>query len=331
MSEKKLTLTDEEKEKWEKKHYGIAGNHSAVQICSWTKKALRNEGTCYKHKFYGIHTHKCAEMTPTVSYCQQNCIFCWRPMEYMRIANLKDYEVDDPKTIIEEVIKQRKRLLTGFGGNEKVDKELLKDALTPDHYAISLSGEPTLYPKLLEMFKYLKEEKNARSIFLVTNAQEPEFFKKMIEKNIYPTQLYVSIDAPNKTLFKKINHSLYKDGWERLKESLKILSKADVRRVIRFTMIKNLNDLPKYIKEYAKLFRLMNTDFIEVKAYMYLGLSRRRLTIENMPTHKEVRDFAKLLEKEIPEFKIIDEHEPSRIVLLHNKNSKYKEKIDFKE
>ena len=42
------------KEILKKQHYEIAGKneHSAVQICRWTKKSLRDEGVCYKEKFY---------------------------------------------------------------------------------------------------------------------------------------------------------------------------------------------------------------------------------------------------------------------------------------
>jgi len=288
---------------------------------------LRGEGVCYKQEFYGVDCHRCAEMTPVLAWCQQNCIFCWRPMEYMRIVNLKEDEVDEPEDIIREIIKERKRLLTGFGGNDKVDKDLLKEAMNPNHFAISLSGEPTLIPKLLELFERLKEREETRTIFLVTNAQEPDFFERMINENKYPTQLYVSIDAPNEELFKKINHSLYKDGWNRLLRSLELLKDAKTRKVIRFTQIKGLNDNEKYLKEYRDLFRRMNTDFIEVKAYMFLGLSRKRLGMDNMPSHEEVKEFAKKLEAIMDEYEIIDEHEPSRIVLLRNKNSKYDEKI----
>jgi hypothetical protein len=36
-----------------KAKYGVA-DHSTVGLCHWTKKSFRGEGTCYKHKFYGI-------------------------------------------------------------------------------------------------------------------------------------------------------------------------------------------------------------------------------------------------------------------------------------
>jgi hypothetical protein len=46
----------------EKAGYGIY-NHSAVEICHWTKESIVNGRTCYKNKFYGIDTAGCMEMT----------------------------------------------------------------------------------------------------------------------------------------------------------------------------------------------------------------------------------------------------------------------------
>ena len=43
-----------------KAKYGVS-DHSTVELCHWTKKSFRGEGTCYKHKFYGISTHRCME------------------------------------------------------------------------------------------------------------------------------------------------------------------------------------------------------------------------------------------------------------------------------
>ena len=53
--ESNLLFTDEYKEALEKASYEIVGNHSAVEICGWTKKSIKgSEGGCYKQKFYGI-------------------------------------------------------------------------------------------------------------------------------------------------------------------------------------------------------------------------------------------------------------------------------------
>jgi len=55
--------------------------------------------------------------------------------------------------------------------------------------------------------------------------------------------------------------------------------------------------------------------FVEVKAYMFVGSSRQRLEMKNMPYHHEVKEFAEEIAKHCG-MKIIDEQEPSRVVLL---------------
>jgi len=56
------------------------------------------------------------------------------------------------------IIAQRK-LLSGFKGNEKINMEKWKEAQNPDQFAISLIGEPTLYPKLAELILELRKQK----------------------------------------------------------------------------------------------------------------------------------------------------------------------------
>jgi len=60
-------IRKEIKEKLTRQHYALIGKHSAVQICRWTKKSLRNEGVCYKEKFYGIKSHRCCQMSPYIA------------------------------------------------------------------------------------------------------------------------------------------------------------------------------------------------------------------------------------------------------------------------
>ena len=48
---------------------------------------------------------------------------------------------------------------------------------------------------------------------------------------------------------------------------------------------------------------------------MWVGYSRQRLEIQNMPYHNEVKNFAKELAK-LTGYKIIDEKKESRVVLL---------------
>lgn len=307
----------------EKKQYGIYG-HSGVQICGWTKKSLTDKGVCYKQKFYGIECHSCMEFSPAVMWCQQNCTFCWRPMEFMKNIEIKADEVDDFKEIIDNLVEKRRKLLSGFGGNDFLNKEKFEEAQVPSHFAISLSGEPTMYPKLDKMIEYLKELPKTKSIFLVTNAQIPEFFEKLKENpNALPTQLYISLDAPNKELFDKVNISLYKDGWERLEKSLEIYSGLDTRRLVRFTQIKGLNDKDEHLDDYKRIIEVGKPDFVEVKAYMHLGMSQGRHTKEQMPDFLEVVEFAKKLAAHLENYDYVDAAPNSRITLLRRRDSKY--------
>jgi len=308
------------KKKFEK-IYGLAGNHSGIQICSWTKRAIRDKGVCYKQIFYGAECHRCAQMSPALAWCQENCIFCWRPMEWMKQIKMDPKQVDEPEEIIQKTVEARKKLIVGIGGAHDVNKKLFQESLNkfPSHWAISLSGEPTIYPKLAEMIKQLKSNPEVKTVYLVTNGQEPKRLKELKKKKSLPTQLYISVSAPNEILFKKINKSLYEDGWKKLLESLEFLSKVGCSTVIRFTVIKGLNDKDEYLEEYAKLFEKSKTRFIEVKSYMFIGLSRDRLKIENMPYYKDIVEYSKKLAKHLPNYKIVDAHPPSRIVLFKRK------------
>lgn len=325
-----ISLSERQVAVLRRKHYGVVGRHSAVQICRWTKKSILGEGTCYKERFYGVHAHKCAQLSPLALWCNMNCIYCWRPMEWMRNYDIGYDEVEDPDTIIRGVIEERRRLLIGFLGNPKASKERVMDALTPDHYAISLSGEPTMYPRLAEMIRLLKDKYRARTVFLVSNGQVPEALTRLVEERSLPTQLYISISASNREMCVRIQRPVLKDFWERILTSLRIMREMEgrTRRVIRLTVIKGYNMDERFMPEFAKLIELANPDFVEVKAYMHLGLSTRRLSRGNMPRHEEVRAYSeKLVRKHLRGFKVEDEQPESRIVLLKNKDAKVPTRI----
>ena len=324
----KLDLTSKQKEILQNKAYGVY-NHSAVQICTWNKKAMTGKGVCYKEKFYGVDCHRCMQLSPVSMWCQQNCTFCWRPMEYMKNIKINANQVDEPKDIIVNLTRERQLLLNGFKGNDKVDLKFWEDAIKPNHYAISLSGEPTLYPKLNEMIKYLKSLEDTKTIFIVSNGQETDYFRSLIDNEEHqPTQLYISIDAPTKELFQKINCSLYKDGWERLNETLKYFSQIKCRRVFRMTQIKGLNDLNEHLELYNDVIELGKPDIIEVKAYMHIGLSQNRHTKEQMPEFDEVQEFANKIIEVNKNYEVAGDMIESRIVILRRKDSRYKAVIE---
>ncbi|MFC1801361.1 4-demethylwyosine synthase TYW1 [Nanoarchaeota archaeon] len=303
------------KQRLEIQQYGLAGKHSSVKICHWTKKSLRDEDVCYKEKFYGVHCHKCAQITPATLWCPNKCVFCWRVAEYMSPNKAKLN--DPPEKIVKEIIEQRKKLLIGFKGNKKTRQKKLEDALIPNHWAISLAGEPCLYSKLPQLIKLLKTKYKAKTIYLVTNGLYPAMLNKLIKTNSLPTQLYISMFAPNKELYKKISKSSLRTYWSRYLKSLEIMKKlrGKINTVIRMTLIKDWNMANP--EEYLKLIKIANPKYIEVKAYSHLGFSRKRLNKENMSSHQEIKQFAQKLCK-LSNYKIKNEKKESRIVLLKN-------------
>lgn len=180
--------------------------------------------------------------------------------------------------------------------------------MEPRHVACSLTGEPTLYPRLSEFFEEC--HKRGMTTFLVTNGTNPEAIENM---DVLPTQLYVTVAAPNEEIYKKLCVPLVAKGWEKLNETLELLPSLDTRTVIRHTLVKGWN--LGYEKEYAKLIEKAEPWFIEPKGYMYVGYSRQRMSMENMPSHEEIKEFAQKL-AELTGYKIEAEREDSRVVLL---------------
>lgn len=301
-------MEEEHKKLLQKQHYYVTGDNSAVKICTWTKKSLKDMGECYKERFYGIRCHLCAQVSTTVGHCTNKCLICWRPMEY---TETKDMESpDEPETIIENTIIGQQKLLSGLGGYAGLNKEKFKAAQDPMHYAISLTGEPFTYPKLGELIKTL--HKKGKTTFVVTNGMFPEKLEGMEE---LPTQLYVSVDAPNKELFEQIDNPTIDNAWEKLLKTLDIVKnvKDKTRTTLRLTLIKDISMTD--VDGWVDMINRADPTFIEVKAYMFVGYSRNRLKMENMPRHHEVKEFAeKICEKS--DYKIIDEQSASRVVLL---------------
>lgn len=314
-----ISISPLTKTKLQKAKYGVY-NHSAVELCHWTKKSFADEGNCYKHKFYGISTHRCMEMTPTAMNCENRCIYCWRPTEFYDTLQMPSHLVDEPDVIVSNLMKERERLLSGFYGNEKNDKRKLDESLLPTHYAISLSGEPTMYPKLPQLIKYLMSLKATRSIFLVTNGQEPEMLRRLEDEDALPTQLYLSTNATNRKMFYLINRPRHKNAWERWCESLEFLANARTRTVLRMTMIRGYNEEFNNAENFAQLISKANPHFVEIKSYMHIGMSVQRLEKSNMLEMSEVRTFVDHLINKLPGFFIMDESEISRIVVLQNQH-----------
>ena len=295
-------------EKLESSGYRFVGshNHAAAKICHWTKQSILDKGVCYKEKFYGIESHRCLQMAPAVPNCQQKCEFCWRDLSYTQTQWEGEY--DDPKTIIDEAVKAQNNLLCGFFGNDKANKEKLEESKTPTNAAISLAGEPMLYPEIDELIA----EFNRRNFttFVVSNGQCVDKLKNLENE---PYQLYLSLDAPTKKIYNDVCQPQISEGWDNLNQSLDTLASFNSRTCIRTTCVKGRNMTNP--EKYAELIKKASPDFVEIKAYMCVGSSRHRLTPDNMPTFDEVKSFAQKIGENCGK-KIVNESEVSRVVLL---------------
>lgn len=303
-----MSLTRTQVEKLESSGYRFVGshNHAAAKICHWTKQSILDRGVCYKEKFYGIESHRCLQMAPAVPNCQQKCEFCWRDLSYTQTQ--WDGEYDDPKTIIDETIEAQNNLLCGFFGNDKANKEKLEESKTPTNAAISLAGEPMLYPEIDELIA----EFNRRNFttFVVSNGQCVDKLKNLENE---PYQLYLSLDAPTKKIYNEVCQPQISEGWDNLNQSLDTLASFNSRTCIRTTCVKGRNMINP--EKYGELIKKSNPDFVEIKAYMCVGSSRYRLTPDNMPTFDEVKSFAQKIGENCGK-KIVNESEVSRVVLL---------------
>ena len=271
---------------------------AAVKPCMWNKRALKGGEMCYKAQFYGIESHRCVQMTPTLR-CNQQCLFCWRSFEH----EVTEEEECPPAEIVEKLRDLQKRALSGYKVSPYVTTERFAEALDPTMVAISLSGEPTCYSRLPELIDGLNAE--GYTTFLVSNGTRPDVLARC-----RPYQVYVSLDAPDRETYLRLCRPR-EDYWDRVQESLAGL--AGRRSAVRTTLVRGYNDFAP--ERYAAIYQDSGARFVEVKGYMYLGYSRKRLQIDQMPEHRDVRAFAEKVAEECDYF-IKDESPVSRVVCL---------------
>uniref|UniRef100_A0A3P8ZRS2 S-adenosyl-L-methionine-dependent tRNA 4-demethylwyosine synthase TYW1 n=1 Tax=Esox lucius TaxID=8010 RepID=A0A3P8ZRS2_ESOLU len=287
--------------------YKLIGSHSGVKLCRWTKSMLRGRGGCYKHTFYGIESHRCMETTPSLA-CANKCVFCWRH-HTNPVGTEWRWKMDPPEKILLEAVENHQNMIRQFRGVPGVRLERYQEGLKVKHCALSLVGEPIMYPEINAFLCLLHSQRI--SSFLVTNAQFPQEIRNLVPV----TQLYVSVDASTKDSLKKIDRPLFKDFWTRFLDSLKALGEKRQRTVYRLTLVKawNVDEL----KSYSELISLGQPDFIEVKGVTYCGeSSASSLTMANVPWHEEVIHFVQQLVDMLPQYQIACEHEHSNCLLI---------------
>jgi len=318
-------LKPEQREALQQKGYEVIGTHSAVKMCRWTKNSLKGKGQCYKHSFYGISSHQCMEATPSLA-CANKCTFCWRS-HTNPVAMRWVFDEDEPERLVEGMVEAHGRkfvnqvVLSGAAQEKRA-----AEAAEVRHCALSLVGEPVLYPRVGEFLSQLHARRI--STFLVTNGQFPE----QLEALPRVTQLYCSIDAPDPEELVRVGRPLFVDAWERLLRSLDALrmhGQRGTRTVCRLTLQKG-SLTREAARGYAKLVRRAAPDFVEAKGVTPVPqFAKYGMTLaDTVPTHSEVRDFAALLQEELanvePEgdaapvdgYALAAEHRHSNAVLL---------------
>jgi len=192
------------------------------------------------------------------------------------------------------------------------------EAMNPNHAAISLDGEPFLYPKLDGLVGEFRNRN--MTTFIVTNGTLPERIESL---NSLPSQLYITLPAPNEDIYKKVCHPMIKNGWSKILDTLGLVESLSCRSLVRLTAVKNLNLSENYIKDYVKLIDKANPNFFEIKGFTLQAkalLINKRLKSDKtlqyfFPEYEYLEDLALKFE-EVGNFPLIYKNKASRDFLF---------------
>ncbi|MGH2638902.1 MAG: 4-demethylwyosine synthase TYW1, partial [Rhabdochlamydiaceae bacterium] len=179
----------------------------------------------------------------------------------------------------------------------------------------------------------------------------PERIRELKEKGNLPTQLYVTMAAPDRETYLKVCSSVkpyfpvHEEHWERLGKTLGMLSSLGCRTVIRITSVRGVNMINP--EGYRKIIQSANPSFLEVKGFSISGNAPRiserlgrtnsgyndpnlmRTALEYAPTHEEMLEFAKGISDDFRLFPLISQSELNREVLMAVSWSNKDVAIDF--
>lgn len=210
------------------------------------------------------------------------------------------------------------------------------EAASPKHVAISYDGEPTMYSRIGELISEFRKRKI--STFVVTNGTFPERIAQLKETGTLPTQLYVTLAAPNRETYLRVCSSVvpyfpvHEDHWKRLNTTLGLLSTLDCRTVIRITSVRGVNMSDP--EGYRRIVQGANPTFLEVKGFSISGNAPRiserlgetslgykdttllKNALRYAPTHEEMVEFAKRISDDYSLFPKINESPINRQILM---------------
>lgn len=302
-----------------RKGYHLFGKNLATyKPCHYWKKAISDRVFCYKYWFYGIPpSHRCIQWSPMID-CNEACQFCWRVhrtdvgLPPFRKKQLQRIDWPEPEKLMRDLTGIFRNTLRGFHPEhrEKTEDDLWEDAMqNPPHLAISLTGEPLMYPYLGEVIRIAKER--GMSSFVVTNGTFP---KKMETLDTLPTQIYITVAGSEYDTWAELTNPVWnpRSQWEKLNESLNLLTSLNTRTVIRITAVKGVNMDPE---GYARLITTSEPNFVSIKGFSHIGGARKRLRKENQPSMDELGQFAENLAEKTG-YKIEEKVKRGRAILL---------------
>ncbi|MDH2901258.1 MAG: radical SAM protein [archaeon] len=241
------------------------------------------------------------------------------------LAMRKNLSPAESKELVEKLVASKRDI---------IDVHL--EAARPKHVAISYDGEPTMYSRLPELISEFR--KRGISTFVVTNGTFPERIIEMQETGTLPTQLYVTMAAPDKETYLRVCSSVkpyfpvHDDHWERLNRTLSLLSSLDCRTVIRITSVRGLNMIKP--EAYREKVMKANPSFLEVKGFSISGNAPRiserlgetdigatdpsllKIAFQYAPTHDEIMDFARAISGDFSLFPLVSESRLNRQALM---------------
>ncbi len=212
-------------------------------------------------------------------------------------------------------IKEQLKILEGFWGSGNADIKKVAESMIPKNVAISLAGEPTLYPYLPELIDDIK--RRDMTAFLVTNGTNPEMIEQLIDHQ--PTNLYISFYGPTEEIYKRTTAWMIPDAWEKVQQSIMLFPEFDCNTVFRLTLTKGLNFTQP--EGYAEFIEKSQPKFVECKGFMAVGGARDRIGPSGMMTHQEMIAFTREIEQH-SSYRIINQKEESCVVLLAREDIK---------
>ncbi|MHA1682751.1 MAG: radical SAM protein [Promethearchaeota archaeon] len=223
-------------------------------------------------------------------------------------------------------ISEPRLILESVGMSQETIENAYDNAHHPSHAAISLAGEPLLYPPIADLVAGFR--KRSFTTFIVSNGTMPDVIEKM---HSLPSQFYFTLPPPSEQLYKKIHRPSIKGAYAKIKKTLELIPSLNTRTCLRITLVKGLNGItsPPLVEGYVKLITKANPNFVDIKGFAVearalnlkkrLGLGGKGTAIgesaEFAPTFEEILEFAKKL-SEKGNFPIVELSKPSRNVLL---------------